>query len=290
MKAPKAAEKAKARQGELDELPAFEAPALNEVQQRAVDSLRADGIAVVQFSELFDRAFWAELEADIARFVSEKAELLRTLGPKPATKEEFILRRFYSKGKAAPKPIFSLSSPWLRLALSEAILDVVNTYRDQLTRLYYLDNWFTVPFTGADERIASQRWHRDPEEAHVTKVFLYFSEVDEESGPFEYVKGSPAGNRYGGFEPWGEGTKHPSEDKVNRETAVEDRVALTGPAGTMIFCDTGGFHRGGFAQTKPRILYASTYVSPSTGRDHRYEVEREDREAELPAQVRAALA
>jgi hypothetical protein len=290
VKAAKAAKKAEARQGELDELPAFEAPALTESQQRAADSLRADGIAVLQFSELFDRAFWVELEADIARFVSEKEELLRNLGPKPATKEEFILRRFLSKGKGTAKPIFSLDSPWLRLALSEAILDIVNTYREQLTRLYYLDNWFTVPFAGAAERIASQRWHRDPEEAHVTKVFLYFSEVDEESGPFEYVKGSPLGNRYGAFEPWGEGKKHPNEDTLNRETATEDRVALTGSPGTMIFCDTGGFHRGGFARTKPRILYASTYVSPSTGRDRRYDVEREGREAELPARVRAALA
>jgi hypothetical protein len=286
----KAARTGRAPQAALDELPAFEAPALSEAQQGAADSLRADGIAVVQFSELFDHAFWVELEADIARFVSEKEAMLRSLGAKPATKEDFILRRFYSKGKGAPKPTFSFDSPWLRLALSEAILDIVNTYREQLTRLYYFDNWFTVPFTGAAERIASQRWHRDPEEAHVTKVFLYFSEVDEESGPFEYVKGSPAGNRYGEFEPWGKGKKHPNEDKLNRETAAEDRVALTGPPGTMIFCDTGGFHRGGFARTKPRILYASTYVSPSAGREHRYEVEREGREAELPARVRAALA
>jgi phytanoyl-CoA dioxygenase PhyH len=289
VKAAKAAERARARQGDLDALPAFEAPALNEVQQRAVDSLEADGIAVVQFSELFDQAFWAELEGDIGRFVSEKGQLLRDLGPKPAKKEEFILRRFFVKGEGV-KPVFSLDSPWLRLALSESILDIVNTYRGQLTTLYYLDNWYTVPYTGADKRIASQRWHRDPEEAHVTKVFVYFSDVDEESGPFEYVKGSPAGNRYGGFEPWGEGEKHPNEDELNRTTAAEDRVVLTGPAGTMILCDTGGFHRGGFARTKPRILYASTYVSPSTGRDRRYEVEREGREAELLPQVRAALA
>ena len=288
MKAAKAAERARARQGDLDAPPPFEAPALNEVQQRAVDALRADGIAVVQFSELFDDAFWAELEADIARFVSEKSEMVRNLGPKPAKKEEFIVRRFFIKGEGT-KPLFSLDSPWLRLALSEMVLDIVNAYREQLTTLYYLDNWFTVPFTGADKRIASQRWHRDPEEAHVTKVFVYFSDVDEESGPFEYVKGSPAGNRYGGYQPWGEGSKHPNEDELNQETAPEDRVTLTGPAGTMIFCDTGGFHRGGFARSKPRILSISTYVSASTGMSHRFEVEHPEREAQLASKVRAAL-
>ena len=287
MKAAKRAEKAKARQGDLDVLP-FEAPALGGASQRVVDGLRADGIAVAQFSQLFDQALWTELETDIARFVDEKAELLRSFGPTPANKEEFILRRFFSKGKG-PKPVFSLDSPWLRLALSETLLDIVNTYRGQLTRLYYLDNWFTAPYPGADKRIDSQRWHRDPEEAHVTKVFLYFSDVDEESGPFEYVKGSPAGNRYGGYQPWGEGSKHPNEDELNQETAPEDRVTLTGPAGTMIFCDTGGFHRGGFARSKPRILSISTYVSASTGMSHRFEVEHPEREAQLPSKVRAAL-
>jgi hypothetical protein len=285
----KAAKAAKGRRVDLSALPPFEAPALSEVQQRAVDALRADGLAVVQFSELFDQLFWAELQADIAPFVSEKTEMMGTLGPKPAKKDEFIVRRFYSKEEGAPKPIFSLEGPWLRLALSEAVLDIVNTYRQHATRLFYLDNWFTVPYTGADERIASQRWHRDPEEEHVVKVFLYLSDVDEGSGPFEYVKGSPAGNRYGGLLPWGEGKRHPDEDELNRETAAEDRVALTGPAGTMLFCDTGGFHRGGFARTKPRVLYASTYVSPLSGRGHRFEVEREGRESELPAQALAAL-
>ena len=267
----------------------FQPAVLSEVQERIVNSLRTDGIAVVRFSELFDDAFWSELEADIAGFVSETKETIVTHGRPPAKKEGFLVRRFTTKDRTAPNPVFSLDSPWLRLALSETLLDIVNTYREQLTRLYYLDNWFTVAYPGAGKRRDSQRWHRDPEEAHVTKVFLYFSDVDQESGPFEYVKGSPAGSRYGAFEPWGEGKTRLDDDELDREIAPEDRVTLTGPAGTMIFCDTGGFHRGGFAQSKPRILHTSSYVSPSSGREPRYAVELHGRESELPSQALAAL-
>ena len=32
----------------------------------------------------------------------------------------------------------------------------------------------------------------------------------------------------------------------------------------MIFCNTSGFHRGGFAEAKPRVLAAATYCSPAS--------------------------
>jgi hypothetical protein len=271
---------------------------LNEVQQRVLDGLQADGIAVIRFTELLDDMLWSELEADIALFIAENEAMLGSLGDAPESKEEFIIRRFYVKGKNAKgkkdqQDAFTLDSPWLRLALSEEILDVVDSYRDQLITLYYFDNWFTPPFGGADERVASQRWHRDPEEEHVVKVFVYFSDVAEGTGPFEYVKGSPTGKRYGDLLPWADGksSRHPHEEQIVEATAPEDRVTLTGPRGTMIFCDTSGFHRGGFARTKPRVMYASTYVSPAAKqrKPSRFRVELGGRESELSPRALAAL-
>ena len=39
---------------------------------------------------------------------------------------------------------------------------------------------------------------------------------------------------------------------------------FTGPEGTLIFCNTAGFHRGGFSTTKPRVLATATYSSPAS--------------------------
>ena len=265
-----------------------QAPSLSGLQQQIVDSLRQDGIATVDFRELFGEELWAEARADVAPFIAEQAAQLDSLGAKPEHKDEFIVRRYM---RQKPRVPFTLASPWLRIGISETLLGAVNAYRGLQTRLFYLDNWFTPPYAGADERIASQRWHRDPEEEHVVKVFLYLSDVTEDAGPFEYVRSSAPGGRYGNLWPWGGDVKHPSEEDMAAAVPAQDRLTMTCPAGTMVFCDTSGFHRGGFAKSKPRVLAIWSYVSPSAEKKgHRFEVDLEGREAELSADARFALA
>jgi hypothetical protein len=41
-------------------------------------------------------------------------------------------------------------------------------------------------------------------------------------------------------------------------------VAFTAPKGTIIFCNTSGFHRGGFATGKHRVLATWTWDSPAS--------------------------
>jgi ectoine hydroxylase-related dioxygenase (phytanoyl-CoA dioxygenase family) len=251
----------------------FELPALNETQQRIVDSLRAEGIAVLRYEELLGDPSLDELEADIAPFVRESEEKARDARTIPKNKGDFILRRFVDKEEGASKPRLSLDSPWLRVATSREVLDTINAYRGEATLLHNVDNWYTIPHSAAEKRIASQRWHRDPEEEHVVKVFVYLNDVDSEAGPFEYVSGSPTGQRYGDFWPWNVKKRHPPEEELYAAIAPEDKLTLTGPPGTMFFCDTGGFHRGGFARTKPRVLATWSFVSPASGKTHRFEVD-----------------
>ena len=274
----------------------FVEPELNEVQRAAVEALRTDGIAVVKFQDLFGEELWRDAVADIEPFIRETEEATRDAGDRPAGKEELIIRRFFDKagtkddGENGGKPRFSLRDPWLRIAASERMLDIVNSYGGRLTRLFYVDNWFTVPYPGAGERVASQRWHRDPEDEHVVKVFVYFTDVDEGAGPFEYVRGSSTGGRYGDLWPWGKGDRYPPTEELEEAVPPEDRLTLTGPAGTIIFCDTGGFHRGGFARTKPRVLSISTYLRPDAKkRKPRFKVDLAGLERTLAPQVRAAL-
>jgi hypothetical protein len=145
------------------------------------------------------------------------------------------------------------------------MLDVVNAYRGLWTKLLSVDNVYTVPFPGSEERVGSQNWHRDPEDLHVVKVFLYFSDVDHEAGPFEYVQGSAEGGRYGDAWPWRvRGGTYPPTGELEKLVSPSDRVTAEGRAGTIIFCDTSGWHRGGFAKSKPRTLSIHTYVSPAS--------------------------
>jgi hypothetical protein len=265
-------------------------PDLGVVQQRVLASLRADGIAVVPFRDLFDEELWREAVADIEPFVRETEEATRSAGAKPKGKDDVIVRRFFkSDGES---PVFGLGSPWLRIGASETVLDIVNSYRGECTRLFYLDNWFTVPYTSAEDRISSQRWHRDGDEEHVVKLFVYVRDVDEDAGPFEYVLGSSSGARHGDVWPWDVKHKrrYPPTEELEAAVPAGDFIRVTGPAGTLIFADTGGFHRGGFAKTKPRVLSIASYVAPGAKKaERRFRVDFEGRESALAAQVRFAL-
>jgi hypothetical protein len=267
-----------------------------DVDRRLVEALCGDGIAIARIEELFGDEEWSSLLADAEPFVAQSRAKMTGGDEAPRSKEDYILRRYdppKRKGESrfdAPRPTLPLDSPLLRIGASDALLDVVNAYRDLRTTLYYADYWFTVPYLRASERVASQRWHRDPEDEHVVKAFLYLSDVDDGAGPFQYVRGSAAGGRYGDLWPWGESKRYPPPEELEAAVAKEDLLTLTGPAGTMIFCDTGGFHRGGFARTKPRVMATFTYVgSGSKAGARRFEVEQSAREAGLSPQVRYAL-
>ena len=45
-------------------------------------------------------------------------------------------------------------------------------------------------------RVSSQRWHRDYNDERLVKVFIYLTDVDEDTGPLEYVPGSTLGGEY----------------------------------------------------------------------------------------------
>jgi hypothetical protein len=272
----------------------FVQPELDDVQRAAVDALRVDGIAVLDLRSLLGRQLWDEALADVQSFIRETEEATQGTGDRPAGKDELIVRRFLTRvgtkveGKKPEKPRFSIGAPWLRIAAAAPLVDIVNSYRGQLTRLYEVDEWFTVPYPSSSERIASQQWHRDPEDAHVVKVFVYFTDVDEEAGPFEYVRGSAEGGRYEHLWPWADGHRYVAAEELEPAVEAEDRVAVTGPAGTMLLADTGGFHRGGFALTKARVLSTSTYLAEGI-RKRRFKIDYTGQQGSLPPQVKFAL-
>jgi phytanoyl-CoA dioxygenase PhyH len=217
-------------------------PGLDEVQQDVLQRLRQDGYAVAPFADLVpDTTVWSELEAEAASFAAET-----------------------EAGLAAESEVeLGLDDPWLRLGYNRRLLDLANSYVGMWSKLEYVDLWYTPPVAG-DQRKSSQRWHRDFNDRHLLKAFLYLVDVDEDTGPFEYVPGSAPGGDLDSLWPWRPlGDNYPPEDELAQKTA-ERAVSFTAPKGTIIFCNTAGFHRGGFAKSKPRVLATVTYSSPAS--------------------------
>ena len=83
--------------------------------------------------------------------------------------------------------------PGSRSSRRARLLDLANTYVGMWSELEYVDVWYSVPQPEAAERISSQRWHRDYNDKHLLKVFLYLVDVDESMGPVPVRRRQPAG-------------------------------------------------------------------------------------------------
>jgi Phytanoyl-CoA dioxygenase (PhyH) len=266
---------------------------LTPVQQRVLGELRENGIAILPFAELVgDGALWRELKADLDGFVAgAEAELEHGGGAK--RKKDFLIRRYPRGKKKLPREpaILPTDGPWLRYAAGDQLLGIVNAYRGAQVKLVDFDLWYTIPVGDEAERTASQEWHRDPEDQHVVKVFLYFSDVDEDAGPFEYVPQSAEGFKYGHLWPWGESERYPPTAELEAAIPASERIRATGPPGTLVICDTSGFHRGGYARTKPRVLSTHTYVNKkiTPERPERRKFTVDWRDGELSEATRFAL-
>jgi Phytanoyl-CoA dioxygenase (PhyH) len=239
-----------------------EPPVLDELQQGVLEQLRREGYATLPFSALAPE-LWGELEQEADRFVAEtETELAREKeGSESALRrregKEFLVRKY------AYDVELSLDDPWLRLGLNTRMLDIANAYLGMWAKLEYVDVWYTPPVE-EPERRSSQRWHRDFNDRHLLKAFLYLVDVDEETGPFEYVPRTAPGNELDHLWPWRPlGDNYPPEDEL-AEKIADRTVSFTAPKGTIIFCNTCGFHRGGFAKGKARALATVTYSSPAS--------------------------
>ena len=245
-------------------------PQLNALQERLVWELNAAGVATCHFDELFqDPAMWRRLSAYVSEFsASEEVQsVIRKRQQDFAEKKDFRAVEHYiiTKYPQDRKPLITASNPLLNLGLHSLILDVVNSYLGMWSKLIYFDMWHTLPLN-TDTRILSQRWHRDPEDRRKIRTFLYFSEVDTDAGAMEYLAGSQFGGPYEHVFEWNDplGIPYPPDGEVERQIPESQHVILKGPPGTLVFCDTAGFHRGGTAKTKPRILATSAFVTPAS--------------------------
>jgi hypothetical protein len=99
---------------------------------------------------------------------------------------------------------------------------------------------------------ATQTFHRDVDDWRFLKLFVYLSDVDDASGPHEYVKGSHRirgtlrGNSY-------------SDSDIESRFGAGGVDRVTGPRGTAFFADTYGIHRGRPPQKKPRLMLQVQY-------------------------------
>lgn len=243
-------------------------PELDEVQRRILAAVDREGYATVPFDELVsDPSLREAVLKQGAEFIQTTERGLREesvdgtgseLRRRPG--KEFLVRAHSFDGVR-----LGLDHAWLQACLSRYLLDVASAYLRMWPKLSYVDLWYTVPQPAEAKRVASQLWHYDFDDKHLLKAFLYLDDVDPETGPFEYVAGSQPGGPHHDVRPWKPmGFGRVPEDEVQRAVPNDAIRTFTGPRGTIIFCNTSGLHRGGFATARARVLATATYCSPAS--------------------------
>jgi phytanoyl-CoA dioxygenase PhyH len=248
-------------------------PALDAEQAKVMDGLEDKGMSIVPITEFFpdaDQDLWGRLRAEGDRFVErvererEKrlAKEAKKGKKKGLGKGDYIMRLH---GKDVPS--LGVDDPWLKLGVSDRMLDVVNSYFGLWSKLTYVDLWYTPPAEPGVARVSSQRWHRDYNDARLVKVFIYLTDIREDTGPLEFVLGSTPNGEYGQLWPWRPVSNdlYPPQDEFEQRIPESSVVALTAPEGSMIFANTSGFHRGGYATgDRPRVMAVYNYSSPAS--------------------------
>ena len=222
-------------------------PTLTDLQKNIVADLKKEGVAITSLSELYCDGVLQELLAYV-----EKKEDRKSINHKKPFLIDYL-----------PEiPELGFENPFFKVAASKEVLNVVNTYMGMYSSLYH----FMVRETllSEEEPILSQKWHRAPQEQKTCKVYIYLNDVDEDSGPFMYIPQSTSNKKWGVVFPQGVPRGGFIDIKeIDRVIPKEEQITITGKAGTVIFCDTTGLHRGGYSTNKSRIMSTFGYGAPT---------------------------
>lgn len=250
-------------------------PKLDQTGERIVADLKANGIALARLEEFFERdfldamradfrAYQADFEASSRRSDRGKAIFLDTVHKAHTFEDDSATSRFLAEPRFAA---------------------IAAAYMAMVPRFVGSSFWHTRQ-APASERIYSQTWHRDYNDRRLVKIFLYLTDVGPENGYFEYMTDSHGRGRFGrrfdrtgvdGYRaypeqapvsrlaeglPLYETAKLPAEQLTGSAAPWHGRpsvVRCTAPAGTLIFADTFGLHRGGFVEEGHRDMVMSTF-------------------------------
>lgn len=264
---------------------------LTEREEAILRSLGERGIAVVSITDILPPAVFDELRRFAERRWGDPAiqaiaaERARAPLDAKGVKKSFLVPLW--EGERT----IDLAHPFIRFSLSAPILRVVAVYLGLAPKFRDWRLEATVPTPEGMRPRASQRWHRDQEDQKLVKTFLYLNDVDEASGPFMYVEGAHVGGRWQELFPRvpPRGTLPMPED-VDSRIPWPDVRTCTGPAGTLIFCDTSGLHQGGYAKSKHRLMYTSVYTTAAAPWPIRYRYPEAFQSDELNPLARFAVA
>jgi hypothetical protein len=253
-------------------------PALTSAGQRVASELKKHGVAFAHFDEFFPATSFDEIKACFDGYREAFNDARNKSGGTIKGKEVFLDTIHKSH-------TFTQDDAASRYLADPGIAAIAAEYMGIVPRYVGSSFWHTKPAPG-EGRVFSQKWHRDYNDRRLVKMFLYLNDIGSKNGFFEPLTGWHVGGPLGAkFDSIGPDGYRAYPDQSEAEAMVAQmpivslaevpqdrrygpnapwadrptRIQCTGPAGSLIFCDTFGMHRGGFVQEGQRDLIMTTY-------------------------------
>ena len=222
----------------------------SEVDQ-AVSGLRRDGYYV--FSHVVDPSITDAIRAHAATVPS----VARGAGTQP----EVYPRDNPAVGRYDIEEIEALKSPEVQEFVSDPLMALIaQKYLDQPVIMDEVACWWTTTKKAEDADLNAQMFHQDRDRLSFLKFFIYLTDVQPDTGPHVYLRGShariPFGLRFDG---------RVTDDSVKKAGLWEEVRELTGPAGTLMAVDTIGLHKGKTPIASDRLALESEFSTSLFG-------------------------
>lgn len=229
--------------------------------QKVVDDIRQNGF------HIFENQLPAEMIASIVGYARNTPCNYRKVS---SNSKEFKIEfsddvLFDEKNLVSPLYQFSQkniagSEELQKLIFDESLLMVAQEYLNTRPIMDLIAMWWSVPFGGKGKSEAAQMYHFDLDRIKFIKFFFYLTDVDTETGPHCYVRGShkrlPSSLRKQG---------RMTDEEVEAAFGKQNLLELYGKKGTIMAVDTRGLHKGKDLVRDKRLLFQIEFANSMFG-------------------------
>lgn len=142
------------------------------------------------------------------------------------------------------------SASIIQIANDSKVLNAVTKYLGIQPTISNINCWWS--FGDRESAKEAQFYHRDLDDFKFLKMFIYLTDVNEQSGPHIYVKGSHRSNKLNQLRRF-------SDDEVNTLFNSNDILTLTRSKGNTFIEDTYGIHKGQLPLQGNRLIIQFQY-------------------------------
>jgi len=222
--------------------------------------LRQEGIAIGSAADVFSQGEdgpFAQVTEAAQRARDEAVAKVREGGTTSA--EQFVANPHKDYRVHLLPRALAPDHPVLQLALDPRLLELVNGYLGMWASLRALDVWWDRPTEDLPKE--TQLWHRDHDDRMNVKVFVYLNDVGVDGGPFCFIPGTHPRGAKRLLRPACDHDGRTTDEQMARAVPESSWRVCTGARGTVVLCDTCGYHKGLKPKGQDRLMMMLQFTS-----------------------------